>query len=1117
MMLNFTGDGVPADDRGGFFFSRYLVLEYVDGGELFEHILAAQGLQEWEAIRFFRQLLSGLTYCHAFSICHRDLKLENILLDSNKNLKIADFGFAALQPHNRLLETPCGSPHYVAPEILKAKPYRGDVADIWSCGVILYVLLLGSLPWDDKDLKVLLQKVTDGHLYVPNHLNPEAIDLLYRILEVDPRRRITIEEIWHHPLIKRYDAVADVHGTLEWFACPPSFPTVMELRRPATTTEIDHEVLRNLQALWHRESKDEIVGRLLDAEANQEKFFYRLLLKYREDHLEDYQGPDLEHSASDYHHLRRPLPRKLPSSRYSLARGPISSRQSQFSIVSSRSRRRDGYYASPQTAQSLQSYDPFRPSLNPLPAVDAPYANITVHRDQTAQPEHRPISLRHPAIARLGATGGSFASSSLANSTRTSGAASHVHSGVSRYASRSTFASTGYRSSPPVVVRASSSSRIRVAFNHGRSPSNNSQAGQRRDGARSRIEERRDPIQTPTASLPTLNFSSPTGPEIHAAPPPPRSRKEATGQVRHAPTAFKHSAQASIFREEARKVSNELKKVCDEAFKSSVFSSDGTSTTDPLREVDSPITSAATSDGATPPAGPTAGIQLRPMTRGKQCAPSRERALPPPPAAIEDAATIAHLRETRDKLLKRSTEGGPTRPFGYLDDVVAHLDRLLEPEPVGHEGGENEERRRTVSAGTAYRDTHATGGLPVISEEGRSQERDGASNDASRGRSGDRAASAPYPPRSAAPGPSRHSEQTSTIRLVPPIDLPPMAHVAPLNVRKRSEQSPAGGHVASTSRLAAEPGRYSARPQEDELVQRHSGRLPSNRDQPDDVIYEDDEDEAAEQPQGKRVGWFKRNFTSSGKENRRQGSENKKNAASDNKKNKASDEKRASAEETASWLKAPVGAKTEEEEQTRKLSGKKSFLKLFGRREPNKETAELTLGAPDGDDSVSFSSAGPASKADAQSSSTAGQRRPVQPQQHWLARFFHIKPASTTLCFESNKVRMRREIATLLRSWKKYGLRDVTVDKRHSIVFGRVDADNFLKIRPVSFACEVFAVLDHGRRAQLSVARFTQEKGAASSFYRVVSTVEDTLRHRGLLVADSKKRRAMTQVLQQQG
>ena len=743
--------------------------------------------------------------------------------------------------------------------------------------------------------------------------------------------------------------------------------------------------------------------------------------------------------------------------------------------MSTRSRRRGSYYAATQTTQSLQSYDPFRPSLNPLPAVDATYANITVHRDQSAQPEHRPISLRHPAVERLGGTGGSFASSSLASSTRTPGAANHGRSGVGRYASRSTVVSTGYRSSPPVIVRASSSSRIRVAFNHGRNPSNTSQAGQRRDGARSRIEERRDSIQSPTASLPSLNFSSPIGPESRAAPPPPRSRKEAAGHVRYAPAAVRHSAQASIFREEARKVSNELKKVCDEAFKSSVFSSDCTLTTDPLREVDTPITSAATSDGATPPAGPTAGIQLRPMTRGKQSAPSDERPLPPPSAAIEDPATIAHLREIRERLITRSTEGGPTRPFGYLDDVVAHLDRLLEPGPVGHEGRDDEEGRRTVSAGTAYRDAHATAGLPAISEEGRFQGADGARNDASRGRSGDRAASAPYPPRSAAPGPSRHSEQTSTIRLVPPIDLPPMAHVAPLNVRKRSEQSSTGGHIASTSRLAAEPDRYSARPQEEELLRRHNGRLPSTRDQPDDVVYEDDEGEAAEQPRGKRVGWFKRNFTSSGKENRRHGSDdkksaasdNKKNAAPENKKNKASEEKRASAEETSSWLKAPGGAKTEEEEPTRRLSGKKSFLKLFGRREPNKETAELTLDgrcaggtvmsrdsltscdfkiATEGDDSVSFSSVGPASKANAQpsllSASTAGQRRPVQPQQHWLARFFNIKPASATLCFESNKMRMRREIATLLRSWKKYGLRDVTVDKSRSIVFGRVDADN---------------------------------------------------------------------------
>lgn len=244
----------------------YLVLEYVDGGELFNYILHKGGLQEWEAIRYFRQLLAGLSYCHAFSICHRDLKLENILLDKDMNVKIADFGFAALQPHNRLLETPCGSPHYVAPEVITKTHYRGDLADIWSCGVILYIFLTGVLPWDDSDVDRVLQKVARGQYTLPTHLSPEAANLLHRILQVEPAERITMAEIWKHPLIRKYEAVAHADGDIEWYARPPSFPAVLDLCRPGSRSEIDREILRNIHSLWHRETREELVRRLLNDE-----------------------------------------------------------------------------------------------------------------------------------------------------------------------------------------------------------------------------------------------------------------------------------------------------------------------------------------------------------------------------------------------------------------------------------------------------------------------------------------------------------------------------------------------------------------------------------------------------------------------------------------------------------------------------------------------------------------------------------------------------------------------------------------------------------------------------------------------------------------------------------
>jgi len=118
----------------------YIVLEYAAHGELFDYLIARRALTVDEAMKFFRQIIYGLDYLHSHSICHRDLKPENILLDENDNIKIADFGFARWMKRNTV-ETSCGSPHYAAPEIVKGIPYDGRMADIWSCGVILYALL----------------------------------------------------------------------------------------------------------------------------------------------------------------------------------------------------------------------------------------------------------------------------------------------------------------------------------------------------------------------------------------------------------------------------------------------------------------------------------------------------------------------------------------------------------------------------------------------------------------------------------------------------------------------------------------------------------------------------------------------------------------------------------------------------------------------------------------------------------------------------------------------------------------------------------------------------------------------------------------------------------------
>lgn len=170
----------------------YLILEYVEGGELFDFLVNRGKLAPLEALGYFKQIIYGLNYAHTFSIIHRDLKPENILIHSlNPPLvKIADWGMAAFAPPTLQLETSCGSPHYASPEIVNGHKYTGTATDIWSCGVILYALLTGRLPFDDKNVRTLLGKVKAGRYEMPVYIDPLAKDLLSRMLVVDVNKRI---------------------------------------------------------------------------------------------------------------------------------------------------------------------------------------------------------------------------------------------------------------------------------------------------------------------------------------------------------------------------------------------------------------------------------------------------------------------------------------------------------------------------------------------------------------------------------------------------------------------------------------------------------------------------------------------------------------------------------------------------------------------------------------------------------------------------------------------------------------------------------------------------------------------------------------------------------------
>ncbi|XP_010230801.1 CBL-interacting protein kinase 1 isoform X2 [Brachypodium distachyon] len=158
-------------------------------------------LSEHEGRRLFQQLIDGVAYCHDKGVYHRDLKPENVLVDRKGNIKISDFGLSALPQHlgnDGLLHTTCGSPNYIAPEVLQNRGYDGSLSDIWSCGVVLYVMLVGYLPFDDRNLVVLYQKIFKGDTQIPKWLSPAAQDLLRKILEPNPMKRMNIKEIKEH-------------------------------------------------------------------------------------------------------------------------------------------------------------------------------------------------------------------------------------------------------------------------------------------------------------------------------------------------------------------------------------------------------------------------------------------------------------------------------------------------------------------------------------------------------------------------------------------------------------------------------------------------------------------------------------------------------------------------------------------------------------------------------------------------------------------------------------------------------------------------------------------------------------------------------------------------------
>lgn len=211
----------------------FIVLELITGGELFDKIVSEGRMSEDQARYYLHQLVEGVEYCHSQGVCHRDLKPENLLLDEEGNLKISDFGLSALysgteDTRSALLHTTCGTPNYVAPEVLADKGYDGRTADVWSCGVILYVLLAAFLPFDEPTMSALFRKIQNAEFSYPSWFTPEVRSFIDLILVADPAKRATIPQLKEHPW---YTAKGQFRPT------PPQEKEVM-----ATHEDMDHAI-----------------------------------------------------------------------------------------------------------------------------------------------------------------------------------------------------------------------------------------------------------------------------------------------------------------------------------------------------------------------------------------------------------------------------------------------------------------------------------------------------------------------------------------------------------------------------------------------------------------------------------------------------------------------------------------------------------------------------------------------------------------------------------------------------------------------------------------------------------------------------------------------------------
>ncbi|KAI0188009.1 hypothetical protein EV127DRAFT_343581 [Xylaria flabelliformis] len=1014
----------------------YLVLEYMDGGDMFSYINEYGPLPEFEMVGYLRQILSALEYVHSFNICHRDLKPENILMKSNGIVKIADFGMAAIQQSpNHALRTSCGSPHYAAPELISRTRYQGDKVDIWSMGCLLYATLCRRLPFDDADGNVprLLAKAKKGVYTVPDFLSREARDLIARMLTVDPVKRIPIRKIWQHPLIRKYHDLDNLNDGSQVLRSRAS-----DRSKPVPPEELDLQILRQLKSMWHTFSEKQIAMQLTNAQPNDQKLFYWLLLSYREKKLENYDA-DLTYSPSDYHHLRPAnWKKKITTAQFPSRYGRTPSRFTVISTVPT-----DGSIEEAGNVTdggtTIVSYDPYK-SSKILGNTYASHAKIIVHRNGSIANNSNRSSSRQ---------GRSESFRSISTHSKQVRSGRRITAPAAMRASRQSLGSIQSGESIP-YTRPASRRKRGVNFSHIRM-----QSGVQRGVARAPASVAGDDPTNEYGYNP-LTYSV----EDSKLPKIGRSRAETQPMMNVSQTY----QDGTHWNEEVREFSHSIARDCDDAFNSSLL--------DPEPYLDNTLDEAPDSTDVTPLsvalAAPTSTPSGRYNVRGGDH-PWDHRPLPPTPSTTaSEVATAKKLAGERHH--HSNTPEHTDRSVSQLSGVAPRRTTIAE-----------EEVKRRVASAPIYSQYSTQWGrdkipLPSINEKSRE---DTSSNAGER----HRIVSAPvwYAKAGSAhvddtAGLKYLSQHDNTIRIVNSPSTKPHAEVE------------AAGLTNTHMHISRGVSAYSGTKQELDLRQRYMNEEPASfSTDAQEALPKDPPNSNATK---KKLSWFKR-------------------VSKDQ-----DDVFNTEGESTSIQTKRLTYASTNSSNDPVVPPGKKkSFNLAFWRNDKNQSEARMSRAGSEADDERTLKPAPLIIKPAPLPYNNQTTMRNIEPQQNWLARLFRVKPATKYLCFSISRRRARQETAILLKEWRQYGIRDVEVDKGRNIVFARVGRPNYLNLKEVAFAAEIMTVIEHGKRSPLCIARFTQERGAASSFHKVVDTISSVFKDRNLLVVEKRKIKMMIKTL----